>query len=211
MSTALGPLAIRLFCDLANRGTQPMDINTSQPPMFYRGDDVEIDIGLGMDGTLLAPPLSNIASVTCQVFGSENDPNAPQMSSTVAAAAMNLGLTAAEWTGVTAPYYHAAFLFPNGQTTVNLNGQASANLWLRIFLTTADSPAKQVTLAEGSITVKDGPVSGAGAVTAGNVRFWTVNGVNVLQVRNDTDGKFYTVGIENVAGAATLYLGNTGY
>jgi hypothetical protein len=208
--SALAPLAIRLLCDLANRAAQPIDINTNQPQIFFRGDDVEIDIGIGMDGILLAPSLTNITSATCQVFEAENDSNAPQMSCTVAAAGMNLGLTAAEWTGDTSPFYHAAFLFPNAQTTINLNGQASANYWLRIFLTTADSPAKQITLAEGNITIKDGPVSGAAAVTAGNVRFWTVGGVNVLQVRNDTDGKFYTVGIENVQGAPTLYLGNTG-
>ena len=50
MSNPLAPLAIRLFCDLAARNQAVMDLNTGQAPLFYRGDDVEIDIGMGEDG-----------------------------------------------------------------------------------------------------------------------------------------------------------------
>jgi hypothetical protein len=212
MSTPLAPLAIRLLCDLAARGTPPVDINTGQPPLFYRGDDVEIDIGIGMDGVLLAPSLANITSVTCQVFDEANDDtNAPLMSCTVLAASMNLALTATQWTNDTTPFYHAAFIFPNSQTAISLGGAASVNYWLRVFLTTADATPKQITLCEGPITVVDGPISAASPPAPGNVRFYTVGGVTVLQIRNDSNGLYYTVGIENVEGAPTLYLGNTGY
>ena len=40
--------------------------------MFYRGDDIEIDIGIGQNGALLTS-LGNVASVTCQLFQSETD------------------------------------------------------------------------------------------------------------------------------------------
>jgi hypothetical protein len=45
------------------------------------------------------------------------------------------------------------------------------------------------------------------------VRFTTdANGNWVLQVRNDSDGKFYTVGVENGAGGEpSLYLSDEGY
>lgn len=188
-----------------------LDVNTGQAAVFYRGDDVEIDIGIGEDGALLAPVLSNITSVTCQIFAKQNDVNAPMMSCTVAAAGMNLTLTAAQWAGNTAPFYHAAFVFPNGQTQIPLNGAASQNYWLRITLTTADAAAKVITLLDGPVTVLDGPVSGA-SPGVGNVRFTTdASGNWVLQLRNDSDGKFYTVGIENGAGGMPgLYLGDTG-
>jgi len=212
MSTPIAVLPIRLLCDLAQRGTQPSDLNTNAPPVFYRGDDVEIDIGIGSAGALLAPTLTNITSVTCQIFaGGEADTNAPVMSRTVLAAAMNLTLTAAQWTNNTTPFYHAAFIFPNAQTAVSLNGQASANMWLRITLATADATPKNITLLDCPITILDGPISGAGAVPTGNVRFWTVGGLSVLQVRNDSDGKFYTLGVENSGGVPTLYLSDVGY
>jgi hypothetical protein len=211
--TALGPLAIRLFCDIAARNSDLIDLNTGQAPLFYRGDDVEVDIGIGEAGVLLAPTLSNITSVTCQVFARQNDTNAPMMACTVLAAAMNLTLTAAQWTGDAAPYQHAAFVFPNSQTYIPLNGAASQNYWLRITLQTADATAKVMTLADGPVTVLDGPVNGS-AVPAimGNVRTWTDGSGNlVLQIKNDSDGKFYTVGVENDNGVPALYVGDTGY
>ena len=209
--SAIGVLPIRLFCDVAARNQPVTDLNTGQNALFYRGDDVEIDIGIGGNGALLAPSLSNIASVACQVFAKQNDANGPMMSCTVLAAAMNLGLTAAQWAGASAAP-HAAFVFSNAQTCIPLNGAASQNYWLRITLRTADATAKVMTLLDGPITVLDGPVSAA-SPGVGNARFTTdVNGNWVLQIRNDSDGKFYTVGVENGAGGMPgLYLGDTGY
>jgi hypothetical protein len=209
--SAITVLPIRLFCDLAQRGTHPSDLNTGAPPVFYRGDDIEIDIGIGMDGALLVPSLSNITSVTCQLFLTENDTNAPMMSATVLAAAMNLTLTAEQWANGNTPFYHAAFVFPNSQTAISLNGQASASYWLRITLLTANTTPKNITLLDCPITILDGPISSASAPPPGNMRFWTVAGVPVLQIRNDSDGLYYTVGIENDNGVPSLYLSDTGY
>ncbi len=210
--SAIAVLPIRLFCDLAARNEPVIDLNTGQAALFYRGDDVEIDVGIGESGALLAPTLSNITSVTCQVFaGGQADVNAPVMACTVLAAAMNLTLTAAQWTADTTPFCHAAFIFPSAQTAVSLNGQASAAMWLRITLLTADTTPKQITLLDSPVTVLDGPISGAGALPTGNVRFAVIGGVSVLQIRNDTDGKFYSVGIESgVGGTPALYLGDAG-
>src|SRR5271169_5372333 len=101
MSTALAPFPIRLFCDLAAPNSL-FDINRGAAPFFYRGDDIEIDIGIGQNGALLAPTIGSsgaggIASVTAQVFASENDTGSPMMSGTVAAASMNLALTQGNW------------------------------------------------------------------------------------------------------------------
>jgi hypothetical protein len=204
--SAIAILPIRLFCDLAARNQPLTDLNTGAPPLFYRGDDVEFDIGIGQAGTLLAPALSNITSVTLQLFQAKNDTNAAMMSCTVAAAAMNLTLTAAQWTGNTAPFYHAAFVFPNALTAISLGGAASVNYWLRITLLTADTTPKILTLADGAITVLDGPISGAVPSGAGTVRFWTVAGTQVLQIKNDSAGTWHTLGVENDGGVPSLYL-----
>jgi hypothetical protein len=206
---ALTPLPIRLFCDLAARNNV-IDLNTSQAALFYRGDDVEIDIGIGQNGALLTS-LGNLASVTCQVYQSETDPNPPMMSGTVPAANMNLVLTQSQWSNNTSPFYHAAFVFPNSQTAISLNGQATVNYWLRILAQTTDTPAKIITLLNGPITVKDGPVSMASAPAPAWLRFFTVAGNIVPQLYDPVSGHYYNLEIDTAGGVRALSLGDTAY
>jgi hypothetical protein len=205
---ALTPLPIRLFCDLASPGSLN-DLNRfSQPPAFYRGDDIEIDIGLGENGSLLTS-LSNVASVTCQLFAAENDTNPPMMSCTTST--LNTGLTQTEWTNNTTPYYHAAFLFTNSQTAINLGGASSVNYWLRISALTSDSPAKMLTLLDGPITVKDGPISAFNAPSLASLRLYNVGGQIVPQLLDASTGLYHTLSILNEGGVLTLQLSDTGY
>jgi hypothetical protein len=207
---SLSPLPIRLFCDLAAR-SNVLDLNTSQPPAFYRGDDIEIDIGIGQGGALLTAP-GNVAAVTCQVFQSESDGNPPMMSCTVPAAGMNLGLTQAQWNGNnTSACCHAAFVFPNSQTAVSLNGQASVNYWLRVLAQTSDAPPKIITLLDGPITVRDGPISTVAAPAPAWFRLQTVGGNLVPQLYDPVSGHYYNLEIDTVGGARTLSLGDTAY
>jgi hypothetical protein len=205
---ALTPLPIRLFCDLASPGSLT-DLNrNNQPPYFYRGDDIEIDIGLGENGNLLTS-LGNVASVTCQIFAAENDTNPPMMSCTTKA--INTGLTQTEWTNDSTPYYHAAFMFPNGQTAISLGGATGAQYWLRITGQTNDSPAKIITLLDGPITVLDGPVSMASAPAMGSFRLYTMGGQIVPQLLDPTTGLYHTLAILNDGGVLTLQLSDQGY
>jgi len=211
----LTPLPIRLFCDVAAPGNLN-DLNrNSQPPSFYRGDDIEIDIGLGENGSLLTSLASSgaggVASVTCQLFQTENDTDDPMMSCTVLGSAMNLSLTQTEWTNNTTPFYHAAFIFPNSQTAISLNGQSSINYWLRIFATTTDTTPKVITLLEGAINIKDGPISSASVPPLAQFRFYTVAGQIVPQLLDCTTGLYHTLAILNDAGTLTLQLSDTGY
>ncbi len=205
----LSPLPIRLFCDLVAPGALN-DLNrNSQPPSFYRGDDIEIDIGLGQAGALLTS-LANVASVTCQVFLSENDTTAPQMACTVLAASMNLTLTGPQWTAASAAP-HAAFVFPNAQTAISLGGQASANFWLRVTVATTDSPAKIITALDGPITVRDGPISTASVPPSPGFRMFTVAGIPVPQLYDATAAGWRTLAIYNDSGVPTLQLSDTLY
>ncbi len=133
------------------------------------------------------------------------------MSGTVPAASMNLGLTQLQWSNNTSPFYHAAFVFPNSQTAVALNGQASVNYWLRILAQTTDTPAKIVTLLDGPITVRDGPISTASPPTPAWFRFYTVAGNTVPQLYDPVGGHYYNLEIDTVAGVRTLSLGDTAY
>ena len=209
---ALTPLSIRLLCDLASPGNLN-DLNrNSQPPAFFRGDDVEIDIGLGQNGALLTS-LANVASVVCQLFAAENDPNSPMMSCTVLAAAMNLALTQANWNAGGSANSHAAFMFPNAQTAVPLNGAASVNYWLRVTAQTTDTPAKQITLLNGLITVKDGPVSTAAAppVNAATFRYYSVGGQLVPQLLDASTGLWHTITLFNDGGTLSFVPSDAGY
>jgi hypothetical protein len=207
---SLSPLPIRLFCDLAARNSV-LDLNTNQPPLFYRGDDIEIDIGIGQCGSL-ATSLGNVASVTCQLFQSETDTGAPLMSGKVLGANMNPGLTPAQWTNNTSPYCHAAFVFPNSQTAVGLGGAASVNYWLRITAQTSDTPAKLITLLDGPITVKDGPVSTLSGPALNGMKLVTDNGVpNTPALYDPVSGHYYALEIDMVGGVRALSLGDTAY
>ncbi|MGA2176242.1 MAG: hypothetical protein ABSH38_14800 [Verrucomicrobiota bacterium] len=214
MSTPLTPLPIRLFCDLA-APQNLLDLNRSAAPYFFRGDDVEIDIGIGQGGSLLTGLASagagGIASVTCQLFAAENDSNAPMMSGTVLAANMNLSLTQSEWTNNSAPFYHAAFVFPNSQTGVSLSGQATIGYWLRITAQTTDGTPKTITLLNGPIMVKDGPISTASAPPLAGFRLYSVAGQIVPQLLDTTTGLYHTLAVLNDGGVLTAQLSDQGY
>ncbi len=216
MSTTLSPLPIRLFCDIAAPQTR-VDLNrTNAAPQFYRGNDVEIDIGIGQNGSLLAPTIASsgaggIASVTCQMFAEANDTDAPMMAGTVAAAAMNLALTQTNWNAGGSANSHAQFVFPNSQTAVNLNGAASQSYWLRIFATTTDSTPKIIPLIEGPITVLDSPVTELSAPPLAGARFHTVGGQLVFQILDTGTGLYHTLTCFNDGGVETLQISDQGY
>jgi len=215
---ALTPLPIRLLCDLASPGNLN-DLNrNSQPPSFYRGDDIEIDIGLGENGALLTgladSGVGGIASVTAQIFAAENDTNPAMISASVAGSAMNLSLTQLEWTNNTTPFCHAAFVIPGSLTAVSLNGQASVNYWLRIIATTTDTTPKTITLLDGPITLRDGPLnmsSPPDLPSSTQYRSYTVGGQTVFQLLDSSTGLYHTLAIYNDGGVLTLQLSDTGY
>jgi hypothetical protein len=215
MSTLLAPLPIRLFCDIAAPQNR-IDLNRGAAPVFYRGADVQIDIGIGEDGELLAPPLASsgaggIASVTCQVFTAENADDAPLMNVAVLAANMNLSLTQTNWNTGGSANAHANFVFPNSATAININGQASIQYWLRIFATTTDSTPKIVPLIEGPITVMDSPVTELSTPPLAGARFFTVSGQLVFQILDPNTGLYHTVIAVNDGGSEILQVSDTGY
>jgi hypothetical protein len=206
---SFAPLSIRLLCDQAAR-FNIIDINTGAAPVFVRGDNVNFEIGIGMDG-VLQTSLGNVASVTLQLFESENDTNAPLLSQTILAANMNLGLTAPQWTGDTTPFNHAKFAFTPAQTAIDLDGSATGNFWLRIFVTTTDNPAQIAAIQEGPLQIRDGPVSAVAPPTPAALRFYTINGVQYAQVYDPASQLYYNIEIDTVQGIRSFSPGDVGY
>lgn len=167
---ALSPFPIRIFCNTSNKkDTSLMDVNTNQLPAWYRGDDIEIDIGIGatIGGVdTINTSIANVASITCQLFLAENDTNAALMEKTVSGGSINGALTQEQWVAgkglFTGQLQHAAFLFSKIETMISLGGSTTKQFWLRIFATT--NSGQNITLNCGTVTVKDGPVVGTASV-----------------------------------------------
>src|SRR5579872_1123474 len=168
------PNPIRLLCDIYNRANT-IDLNTGQPAQFYRGDDIEIDIGVGTNGALYTNTIVNYSNIVCSVFRAQNDTNSPMMQAVAYATNFNTGLTAAQWTNNAAPFYHAAFLFTGTQTAIPLSGNSSASYWLRIDALTTNNPTRTLTLEDGPITVFDGPISSLAPPIATGQSYLTVS------------------------------------
>lgn len=221
MSTLVTPDPLRLACDIANPFAPLTDLNTTSAPYFVAGDDVQFDIGIFENGSLLSPPLSQtgaggIASITLQVFLFQNDSTPAQMAQTTTA--VNTTLTTAAWNAGSAA--HASFVFGNQQTAISLNsnppvvlaGQTSSSVWLRIFATTSDIPAKRITLKEGAFTVQNAPLNQGTIVTPSfGFRQSNVNGVIVPQFYDPAGQLWHTVQVLNQDGIFTLQVSDTGY
>ena len=193
---------IRLFCDKStpNRFT---DLVSGLAPQFYRGDDIEIDVALGQGGAIYTT-FDNFTSITLQIFQSQTDVTAPQISAVVLKAAMTTGLTQAQWNNNTntgspavspilpTTYQHAAFRIPNAQTGLDLGGQPSVPFWLRItaqFVDPITSAVDEETFLDGPINVLDGPNTSLSALPAQGFKIVTVNGQQQIAVQ-DSNGNY---------------------
>jgi hypothetical protein len=201
-----------MLLDQANI-TQLQDINRgNNGPVIYRGDDVTVAVGLGINAALFSATIANYTSVTLQIFTEENDTNAPMVSVAVASASMNLTLTQANWAAGGDANCHALFAISGAVTaSIDLLGNASRNCWLRIFATSADATGKTISFAEGPITINDGPVTLTTPPEVASFRFFTVGGQVVPQLLDTTTGLYHTLGIENDGGVLTLQISDTGY
>jgi hypothetical protein len=208
---------IRLACDQAIRQGFPVDLNTGQSPVFIRGDDLEFQIGVLQNGNVVTN-WTNVASITLEVYATQNDTNAPMIatniSTTNAVPIFNPNLTQANWTNgvdTMSTNQHADIFIPSASSSINLNGQASQSYWLRIFLSTTNTPVRTYTVLEGTITVIDGPIANETVPVPANFRVWDVNGNWTPQIYDPVSGHYYNLEIDTVAGIRTLSVGDIAY
>jgi hypothetical protein len=210
----IAPFPIRLVGDNALPFANDTDLNTSQIPQFVRASDIEIDLGLFSNGNFLTglgtSGAGGIASITAYLYASENDTNSPMLAATTSS--FDTALTSTEWNDDTTPYYFCNFTFTATQTgAIALNGQPGANCWLRIMVTTTDTPAKTFPVFEGSLIVKDGPIGSTALPALPASKVVVIGGVNYNAFLNQTDGKYYALVCQTVGGVVVFGPSDVGY
>ncbi len=149
-------------------------------PKFRAGDDVQFELGFFNNGTL--QDLSGIASVTMEIkpmdlsvierYDTDNDEDdeldnydlrgpdlslSPIRSKTVAASALNTGLTQPQWETDEAAHCHAQIALSASESNI-----AAGDRWLTIAITTNDDPGQTRTVCAGRIRVLGGGLSQSG-------------------------------------------------
>jgi len=155
-------LPLRIAADSAVRKSAYVpDLNNNSASLsFVRGDDVLIEVGLFQNGHFVTN-LNSYTNLVCQIFSTQNSTSGPLMAQSVTngTPAWNANCAYAGWISNSAPdtNWHAQFYFPDTQTSIPLNGQASQTYWMRLAAGTTNN--RTVTFLEGPVTIYDGPIS----------------------------------------------------
>ncbi len=153
---------VRLMVDASQAGGIN-DVATGGTPQFWNGADVQFELGIFYGNSLAA--VDNLASITVDIKREDPRTGVPLMSQTIAATALNNGLTLAAWNGGATADCHAAVKFSSANNQF-IFPDASANYWLVISALTTDSPAHKIVLGATPVTVME---SGFGTVASAAV------------------------------------------
>ena len=234
-NTVILPKPIRLLLDYAAPTEAIVDLNTGGAPVFVAGDDLQFDIGLAEEKSLLTgltqSSAGGIAYITFNLWRSQSDQtNTPLMAAVAGTASttppssfcspsINTALTTPLWNSGSlqssggAANAHVSFVFPNAYTNISLGGSSSQTYWMRFSMTTNDTTAKLITLYEGSLNVIAGPSPAAVTPPVPSpFRLFNVNGVVVPQLLDPVTLDYHTLSIYNAGnGVRTLQLSDQGY
>jgi hypothetical protein len=143
---------IRIAADISNLDA-PCDVLTNLTPAFYRGNDLQVEFAIFVDGTL-QNDTGNIASVTMEIRPTDDDftppdpTTAPLMAQTIAAADLVDGIALSDWnSGVV---QQGIIKFSAAQSNISAGPQ-----WMTLWMLTNDSPGRVVTLAAGPLIVRE--------------------------------------------------------
>lgn len=129
---------------------------TGSAPYFWRGDDVQFELGLFFGDTLL--DVSQYATITLDVKTSANKTGAALMSKTITTENVDNTLTNETWLDGT--QQHIVLSFSNTETALNLGGSDGVSYWFVVYGTTNDSPTRKVVLGAGMVTCMEGGNTG---------------------------------------------------
>lgn len=146
---------IRLQLDVAKKTSERFsDVLTSGTPELWRGNDVQIELGL-FNATAIVSDITNLASLTLTVR-QDGVTGAALMTKTLASGELT-ACDAAGWTAGTGQ--HALVAFTGQEANV-----AVGDHWLVVEIVTNDSPGRTVTLGATTLkVVEDGAGSEADA------------------------------------------------
>jgi hypothetical protein len=144
---------IRLKIDTGRTGSAPqqaIDSATLAPVAVWRGEAVDVDVGLFDDATT-PETMTNVTLMTLDISATA-DHAAPIQSipATVANGRLDLTVTDGDWTAGTAQ--HARFPIAKGALTLAMDGAETRTLYLRI---TAIESGEWIVLAQGACSIHE--------------------------------------------------------
>lgn len=177
---------------------------TNALPKIWRGNDVQVEVGIFKDASTFVTDVSNIDALVLEIHDNNNRQGAPLYQDTLATVDL-VTITEANWTNGSAE--HAVFEIAAADTNFAL-GDATQNtkqFWLVIHaeLTTGE----MVTLIATTLEVEeDAAQNGLPVVGSSNPGF-RVTSDGRLQIKNTTTGKWHEIGLTGAATAPQIVFG----
>ncbi len=181
---------IRIQAD--NRSfSQSVDLITGATPVFWRGNDVQFEIGIYEDDVFI-DDIGNITSLTVEIKAEQDPESDTLMSNTIAYVDMDDSLVEEDWLAGEADNCHAKAVFTQYESDI-----APGTYWIAVSVLTSDTPVRRLTLSAGRIEIRedatppgtDGPIMGGNIVPS----MAAYDGVTGEYTLNVTADRYYTV------------------
>lgn len=182
---------IRIPCAVGADPTKTPAFNalTGKAPAFWNGNNLGIEFALlDASGATVQTDFSNVASVTVEIKTNQST-DSLLASKTIAVADLNTALDQAGWDAGTAQ--HGTATFAASETRLISSG-TTLTAWLVISYLTTDSPADQVTVYGGPITIiQDNSPSGGSVVTPNDPDYYTAAAADArYPLRSETNANW---------------------
>lgn len=190
---------IRIEADAGKSYTDKLvDVFSGANPEIWRGNDVQIEVGLFLDGTLIED-VSNIDSLTVEVKDASDIDGTALMTKTIAAAAINQTLTSDQWDGNDQANCHALVPFTAAETNISLSDATSKTCWIVVSVIT--TAGLHITIQAGTLIVYEDGTGAAGEPQNNTDNYFT---------KGDSDSRFAQrrpdAGSYRIVGGQHIYL-----
>jgi hypothetical protein len=126
-----------------------LDVATSQPPVIWRGTDVQFELGIFWKEYL--QKINNFSSITIDIKDPE-DLEGPALSSkTLAGSYINSFLSDHEWDNYVSE--HALVVFNSSETNIDLQNDREKSFILVVSAITTDIPSRCITLGKTTLRI----------------------------------------------------------
>lgn len=196
---------LRIAVDaLLKRGGPLVDVILNAQPIAYQAEDLQVELGVMYNG-LMAPDITNFASITMQLKDAENLLGAPLFSQTILAVNLHT-VTDLNWGN--GSDQTALFILANTDTNIELNARQSRTLEIYFFATTTDGTPRRIPLGKSPFTLSDSGYGDIGALTvvSPGARMKAAK----IQIKNQDDGLYYNTVLRNVGGDPVVSVEGNG-
>lgn len=197
---------IRLKMDPTSHTPVSCDF-TGQAPKTWRGADVQFEIGLAWDGTILTD-IVNVATLVLEIHDNADRDGSPLAQETLAAGSLKQNLTAELWAGELEANCHGLFAFTNAEMQLSLGTnpvEDKKTFWLVVHATTTDGTTRYITWGCAELTIEEDGAQNGLSVVSESPAYRISDGE--LQLWNPDESTWHTLYVKGAAGAEYLALG----